>query len=86
MRLCHTSCELLDVGTLEDYLTTVTKWLKHNPSDVIAVLMTNYDNVEPNNFTAPVTDSGLINYVYIPPTVPMPLESWPTSGSTSRKQ
>lgn len=76
--LCHTSCDLLNVGTLEDYLTTVTKWLRRNPTDVIAVLIGNYDVVAPNNFTGPVVNSGLIDFVYTPPTMPMPLDSWPT--------
>jgi len=78
--LCHTSCELLNVGTLENYLTTVAQWLSRNTYDVITVLMGNYDIVAPQNFTAPVINSGLINYVYTPPTVPMSLESWPTLG------
>ncbi|KIX95948.1 uncharacterized protein Z520_08203 [Fonsecaea multimorphosa CBS 102226] len=78
MELCHTSCELLDVGSLQDYLTTVTKWLRNHPYDVIAILMGNYDVVDPGNFTAPVVNSGLIDFVYTPPTQPMPLESWPT--------
>lgn len=78
MYLCHTSCELLNVGTLEDYLTTVTNWLNRHPYDVIAILMGNYDVVNPGNYTAPVVNSGLIKYVYTPPTSPMPLNSWPT--------
>ena len=78
MYLCHTSCDILNVGTLQDYLTTVATWLRAHPYDVIAVLMGNYDVVDPANFTAPVINSGLINFVYTPPTVPMPLESWPT--------
>ncbi|OAP62378.1 hypothetical protein AYL99_04581 [Fonsecaea erecta] len=78
MYLCHTSCELLNVGTLQDYLTTVTKWLRNHPYDVIAILMGNYDVVAPGNFTAPVVNSGLIDFVYTPPTQPMPLDSWPT--------
>ena len=78
MYLCHTSCELLNAGTLEDYLTTVAKWLKSHPYDVVAILMGNSDVVTPQNYTAPVVNSGLINFVYTPPTQPMPLESWPT--------
>lgn len=66
------------MGTLEAYLTTVTKWLVNHPSDVITILMGNYDVVTPQNFTAPVINSGLIKYVYTPPTSPMPLDSWPT--------
>ncbi|KAL2427037.1 putative secreted protein [Exophiala dermatitidis] len=78
MYLCHTSCDLLNAGTLESYLTTVTKWLRAHPHDVITILMGNYDVVDPFNFTSPVTQSGLIDFVYTPPTVPMSLDSWPT--------
>lgn len=78
MYLCHTSCDLLNVGTLEDYLTTVTQWLRTHTTDVITILIGNYDVVDPHNFTAPVVNSGLIDYVYTPPTMPMSLDSWPT--------
>ena len=40
--------------------------------------MGNSDFVDPHNYTAPVIKSGLINYVYTTPEVPMPLEEWPT--------
>ncbi|KIW17756.1 hypothetical protein PV08_04951 [Exophiala spinifera] len=78
MYLCHTSCDLLNAGPLEAYLTTVTKWLREHTSDVVTILIGNYDLVDPGNFTGPVVNSGLIKYVYTPPTMPMPLESWPT--------
>ncbi|KIV95032.1 hypothetical protein PV10_02739 [Exophiala mesophila] len=80
IHLCHSSCELLDAGTLEDYLRTVTVWLKANPSDVVTILMGNSDVLNPENYTAPVINSGLIDFVYTPPTVPMSLDSWPTLG------
>ncbi|KIV77980.1 hypothetical protein PV11_09751 [Exophiala sideris] len=86
MYLCHTSCDLLNVGTLEAYLTTVTQWLKTHTTDVIAILIGNDDVVNPNNYTAPVINSGLINYVYTPPMMPMPLGSWPTLGEMILKQ
>lgn len=78
--LCHTSCELLNAGTLEAYLTTVVGWLQQNPYEVITILMGNSDVIEIQNYTEPVTNSGLINYVYTTPEIPMPLESWPTLG------
>jgi hypothetical protein len=78
MYLCHTSCDLLNVGTLEAYLTEVTSWLERNTYDVITILMGNSDLVEPGNYTAPFTNSGLLKYVYTTPEIPMPLEAWPT--------
>ncbi|KAL2000485.1 hypothetical protein VTN02DRAFT_2995 [Thermoascus thermophilus] len=79
--LCHTSCDILNVGTLEKYLTTVTQWLQQNPYDVITILMGNSDLINPGNYTAPIERSGLINYVYTPPKIPMGLDDWPTLSS-----
>ena len=56
----------------------MTGWLRRNPYEVITILMGNSDFITPENYTAPVMNSGLINYVYTTPEVPMPLESWPT--------
>ncbi|KAE8556655.1 hypothetical protein TMatcc_004039 [Talaromyces marneffei ATCC 18224] len=75
--LCHTSCDLLNVGTLQDYLTTVTKWLNNNPYEVITILMGNYDLIGVGNFTDPIVNSGLSKYAYQPPKIPMGLDDWP---------
>lgn len=75
--LCHTSCDLLNVGTLQDYLTTVTKWLNNNPYEVITILMGNYDLIGVGNFTDSIVNSGLSKYAYQPPKVPMGLDDWP---------
>jgi hypothetical protein len=86
MYLCHTSCDLLNAGRLEDYLTTVTNWLRNHPYDVVTILMGNDDIVTPANYTAPVVNSGLIEFVYTPPTVPMPINKWPTLAEMIFKQ
>jgi hypothetical protein len=31
--LCHTSCELLDAGTLESWLREIKTWLDQNPHE-----------------------------------------------------
>ncbi|OAX80074.1 hypothetical protein ACJ72_05597 [Emergomyces africanus] len=76
-RLCHTSCDLLDVGTLDDYFTKVTEWLRKNPYDVITILLGNGNFVAPTEFIAPLKRSGLLDYVYTPPKIPMALDDWP---------
>lgn len=86
IRLCHTSCDLLDAGTLVDYLTTVREWLDANPYEVVTILMGNDDVLDPGNYTDPVTNSGLIRYVYTPPKVPMALADWPTIGEMILRQ
>ncbi|RAL01452.1 PI-PLC domain-containing protein [Aspergillus ibericus CBS 121593] len=76
--LCHSSCDLLNMGTLEAYLTTVTDWIKDNPYDVVTILIVNSDYVSPWNVTSSIQNSGLIDYVYEPWKIPMSLDDWPT--------
>jgi hypothetical protein len=78
MMLCHTSCDILNVGTLEAYLTTVAQWMRKNPYDVVTILIGNYDYVSPQNFTDPIKNSGLYDLAYTPPKIPMGLDDWPT--------
>ncbi|KAF3385605.1 putative secreted protein [Penicillium rolfsii] len=78
MMLCHTSCDILNVGTLEAYLTTVVQWMRNNPYDVVTILIGNYDYVSPQNFTEPIQNSGLYDLAYTPPKIPMGLDDWPT--------
>jgi hypothetical protein len=40
--------------------------------------MGNFDVISPDKFIDPVTSSGLINYVYTPPKIPMGIDDWPT--------
>ena len=41
MLLCHTSCDLLNAGTLEAYLRRIATWLRANPYNVLTILMGN---------------------------------------------
>lgn len=38
---CHSSCDLLNAGTVEDYLKEVTAWVEKHPFDVITILFGN---------------------------------------------
>ncbi|KAK3170990.1 hypothetical protein OEA41_003074 [Lepraria neglecta] len=75
---CHTSCDLLNAGTAEDFFTNVTRWIKTHPYDVVTLLIVNSDYINVNNYTAPIVNSGLANYAYVPPQIPMNISSWPT--------
>ena len=81
MFLCHTSCDLLNMGTLEDYLRTVGFWMRQHPYEVVTILIGNSDYVAPTNFTAPFMKAGLSDLLYSPPVIPMAHENWPTLGS-----
>ena len=76
--LCHTSCDLLNMGTLESILIEITEWVADHPYDVVTLLLVNSDFIAVENYTAPIENSGLIRYAYRPSQIPMTVDSWPT--------
>lgn len=90
MYACHTSCDLLNAGTVEAYFTEVAQWVRAHPFDVVTILIGNYgysrkdDNGKPlvtsSNYVAPIENSGLRPYIYQPPKTAMELNDWPTLG------
>ena len=78
---CHTSCDLLNAGTAQEYFTNITSWVQAHPFDVVTLLIGNSDFIDVGNYTAPLEASGLSQYAYIPPQVPMNISSWPTLSS-----
>ncbi len=96
IHLCHTSCSLLDGGTLESYLAKVAAWVTSNPNDgqshqtpsplllmssVVTLVMVNIDDLPPTAFTSAFTSSGLLNKTYTPSSATTSLYSWPTLGT-----
>lgn len=81
LHFCHTSCELFDGGTVQDYLTTVRTFLDANPNEVITFIFTNPENVSLPDVWAPAFEaSGIAELAYIPPVVPVKQSDWPTLG------
>ena len=78
---CHTSCDLLNAGTAQEYFTNITSWVQAHPYDVVTLLIGNSDFIGVGNYTAPLEASGLSQYAYIPSQVPMNISSWPTLSS-----
>jgi hypothetical protein len=95
---CHTSCDLLNEGTVEDYLRQVNTWLERNPFEVITIIFGNYNWADKDSngdplvtavdFDAPIRSSGLIDHIYQPPKTAMTIDDWPTLGQMilSRKR
>jgi hypothetical protein len=90
LHFCHTSCDLLNAGTVEAYLTEVVTWVESNPFDVITIIFGNYNwanldssgkpLVTSTDFAVPIEVSGLLPYIYHPPKTAMTLTDWPTLG------
>ncbi|KAI9749568.1 MAG: hypothetical protein M4579_006819 [Chaenotheca gracillima] len=83
LSMCHTSCYLLDAGSLETYLTTIKTWLDANPNEVLTLLLTNGDNVDVSMFDSAFTSSGLKDDVFVPSSSPsvLAMDAWPTLQS-----
>ena len=80
LSLCHTSCFLEDAGSLTSYLTTIKSFLDGNPSEVVTLLLTNGDNVDPKTFASSFSSAGLDKYAYTPASSPLAIDKWPTLG------
>ncbi|KAL6159133.1 hypothetical protein ACJQWK_03657 [Exserohilum turcicum] len=82
IRLCHTSCDLLDVGLLSTYLATVKTWLDTNPYEVISIMMGNNNNdqfrIAPADYASAFADADMTSYLWVPPAPSMNLSDWPT--------
>jgi len=78
IHLCHTACILYDGGTLTSYMSEVKSFLDDNPNEVITLLWVNTDSIPVSTWAQSYEDSGLVNYVYTPPTVPVNYTAWPT--------
>jgi hypothetical protein len=78
---CHTSCDLLNAGTVQAYLEEVAAWVRDNPYDVVTILIGNADyamtnsegvkNITAETYVEPIQNSGLAPYLYYPPKIPM---------------
>lgn len=78
LQMCHTDCLIQDAGPLVDLLRTVWNWMTAHPSEVVTMVIGNYERLAPAKFTQPMVDSGLMDLVYLPPSSPMELDDWPT--------
>lgn len=77
LRLCHTSCLLLDAGPLDAWLSKIKYWIDLNPNEVVTLLLVNSDNKPVENFGTAFESSGISTYGYTP-TSPAATSSWPT--------
>jgi hypothetical protein len=76
--LCHSSCDLLDVGTLQNWLSEIKRWMDRNTNDVVTVLLVNSDNASPSDLGSQFSASGLDKLAYTPPSTTIIPKTWPT--------
>lgn len=77
LSLCHSSCELLDAGPLEDWLSAINVWMEANPNDVVTIILVNAAQATADDFGTVFESSGLGQHGYTPAT-PGASGDWPT--------
>lgn len=77
LELCHTTCALLDAGTLEDFLGRIKLWMDENPNEVVTLLIVNSDDEDVASFGEVFESSNISSYGYTPATVSAS-NTWPT--------
>ncbi|KAI8310108.1 hypothetical protein K4K61_000996 [Colletotrichum sp. SAR11_59] len=77
---CHSSCDILDVGPITDWLTTVREWVDSHPYDVVTILLGNGNYSKPELYVPFIEASGITRYTYEAPFLPMAYDDWPTLG------
>ena len=76
--LCHTSCSLLDAGTLSAWLSTIKTWMDGNPNDVVTILLVNSDDATAEDLNAEFEAANITSLGYQPPSTTTALTTWPT--------
>ncbi|EME84702.1 uncharacterized protein MYCFIDRAFT_33704 [Pseudocercospora fijiensis CIRAD86] len=80
LHVCHTSCSLLDAGTLSSWLSEVKTWLDSNANEVVTILLVNGASASASDLAAAYTSAGLDSYSYTP-AVTSASSTWPTLES-----
>ncbi|ESZ91141.1 hypothetical protein SBOR_8475 [Sclerotinia borealis F-4128] len=78
LELCHTSCLLLDAGSLETFLTEIKTWMDANTNEVVTLLLVNSDDESAATFGSIFSSSGIDTYGYTPTSTTAPISTWPT--------
>lgn len=77
LRLCHTSCGILDAGPLDTWLAAVADWVKRNPNDVVTLILVNSDKVPARDLATALQNSGIKDLAYAPASAAA-TTNWPT--------
>ncbi|GAB7351517.1 hypothetical protein MBLNU459_g2159t1 [Dothideomycetes sp. NU459] len=75
--LCHSSCDLLNAGTLTSWLSEIKTWLDSNPNEVVTLLLVNSDDATAADLAAQYSAADIEKYAYSPDFSSAP-STWPT--------
>jgi len=77
LELCHSSCDMLDAGPLEDWLAKINAWMDDNPNEVVTVIVANEGDAPASEFNRALQASGIAQKAYTAASDSPPSE-WPT--------
>ena len=80
-RLCHSSCDLLDAGTLSNWLGEIKDFMDDNPNEVVTVLLVNSDSASASDLAGEYEAAGVDSYSYVPSSASASSTTWPTLQS-----
>ena len=80
MQLCHTSCDLLDAGTLKSFLSKISDWMDEHTSEVVTLLLVNGDSDAVADWGQAFVDSGITKHSFNG-TMTKATDTWPTLQS-----
>lgn len=80
LHVCHSSCALLDAGTLSGWLSEIKTWMDSNPNDVVTILLVNGAGASASALAQAYTNSSMTDLSYTP-SASGATESWPTLNS-----
>lgn len=82
LQLCHSSCGMMDAGSLQDWLAKIAVWMEANPHDVVTILLVNQnEDATADDFGAAFDAAGLGKMAYTPQEPGTATSSWPTLQS-----
>lgn len=82
LHVCHSSCDLLDAGTLSSWLGEVRSWLDTNPNDVVTVLLVNGAEADASELASHYATAGITSdLAYTPNGATYESQQWPTLQS-----
>jgi len=76
VRLCHSSCDIFDGGTLADWLAAVRTWMLKHEREVVTLLLVNSDNIPATRIAEVFAAAGLAEWSFVPDG-----SGWPTLQS-----
>lgn len=76
--MCHSSCSLMDGGTLGHWLSEVKAWMDEHASEVVTLLIVNQDRIPAKDLLPSFSESETAPLAYVPSPAGIKIREFPT--------